>query len=163
MSGRSPYPDDPFYKGHSRDEDEKLAEKLFYGTMVHDQKTGRDYHRYPPENSPHERQGVEALCRLLMFSCQDNLEPGILAGLLCSLDLGGSLGRRLVFKPRKRKRPVGAATDLQVYFYVQSLERPRGMKTKSAVQYAIDKFHLSRNAVFEARARIRRENPGFEV
>jgi hypothetical protein len=162
MSDRKPYPpDNPFFKGHSRDEDEKVAEKLFYGITVRDQKTGRDCHRYPPENSPHERHGVEALCRLLVFSCQD-LEPGILAGLLCSLDLDGSFGRRLVFKPRKRKRPADSATDLQVYFYVQSLERAR-LKTESAVKYAMDKFHLSRNAVFEARARIRRENPGLEV
>jgi hypothetical protein len=98
---------------------------------------------------------------LLVFSCQD-LEPGILAGLLCSLDLGGSFGRQLVFKPRKRKRPVGAATDLEIYYYVQSLEHT-GLKTEAAVRYAMDKFDLSRNAVFEARARIRRENPGFEV
>jgi hypothetical protein len=158
MSDRKPYPDDPFFRGHSRDEDEKLAEKLFYPATV---RAGRDCHRYPPENSAHERQGVEALSRLLVFSCQD-LEPGILAGLLCSLDLGGSFGRQLVFKPRKRKRPVGAATDLEIYYYVQSLEHT-GLKTEAAVRYAMDKFDLSRNAVFEARARIRRENPGFEV
>jgi hypothetical protein len=131
---------------------------LFYGTTVRD-KIGRDCHRYPSENSPHERQGVEALCRLLSFS---DLPSEIIGGLLCSLDSGGSFGRRLVFKRRKRKRPVGAATDLQIYFYVQSLERA-GLKTEAAVKYAEDKFHLSRNAVFEARARIRRENPGFEV
>lgn len=160
MSGRSPYPR-PYHKGHSRAQDEKLAGELFYGTTVRNEKTGRDCHLYPPENSPHERQGVEALGRLLLCDCQD-LSPDVLGGLLASLDLGGSFGRRLLFKPRKRKRPAGAATDLQIFFYVQSLEHA-GWKTESAVQSAMDKFDLSRNAVYEARARIRRENPDFEA
>lgn len=99
MSGPYPYPPRPYSKGYSREEDEKLAEELFYGTTVRD-KTGRDCHRYPSENSPHERQGVEALCRLLLFS---DLPSEIIGGLLCSLDSGGSFGRRLVFKPRKKK------------------------------------------------------------
>jgi hypothetical protein len=153
----SPYPR-TYYKGYSREEDEKLAEELFYGTMVRD-KTGRDCHQYLPEGSPQERQAFDALQRLLVFS---DLAPGVLAGLVCSLDLDGSFGRRLVFKPRKRKRPVGAATDLQIFFYVQSLERA-GVKIESAVQSAMDNFGYSRNAIFEARARIRRENPEFEA
>jgi hypothetical protein len=154
----SPYPR-TYYKDYSSEEDEKLAEELFYGTMVRDKKTGRDCHEYLPEGSPQERQAFDALQRLLTFS---DLPSGVLAGLVCSLDPGGSFGRRLVFKRRKRKRPVGAATDLQIFFYVQSLERA-GLKIESAIQYAMDNFDLSRNAVFEARARIRRENPEFKA
>jgi hypothetical protein len=155
---RNPYPR-PYYKGHSREQDEKLASELFYGTTVRDKKTGRDCHQYPPENSPHERQGVEALCRLLLRDCQD-LSPDVSAGLLASLDLDGSFGRRLVFKPRKRKRPADSATDLQIALYVQSLKRAG---VKKSAEYAADKFHLSRKTVFEAMKRIRAESPWLKV
>jgi hypothetical protein len=146
----------PYYKGHRRQQDEKLAEKLFFGTTVRDKKTGRDCHRYPPENSPHERQGVEALCRLLLFNCQD-LGAEILGGLLCSLDLDGSFGRRLVFKRRKRKRPAGFATDLQIALFMQSLRRA-GWPIEAAVERATKEFKLSRKSVYAARKRIRTES-----
>jgi hypothetical protein len=94
----SPYPR-PYYKGQSREEDEKLAGELFYGTMVHDKKTGRDCH---------------------------DLSPEILAGLFCSLDLDGSFGRRLIFKSRKRKRRADAATDLQIALYVSARGNDKG-------------------------------------
>ena len=163
MSNHSPYPLlRPYYKGHSREEDEKLAEELFYGIMVRDKKTGRDCHRYPPENSLRERQGVEALCRLLSFSCQE-LEPMILGGLLGSLDFNGSFGRRLVFKPRrKRKRPTDAPTDLQITLYVQSLHRA-GWGIDAAVADAEKKFGRSRKTVYAAMKRIKRESPWLEV
>ena len=150
MSGPYPYPPRPYSKGFSREEDEKLAEELFYGTTVRD-KTGRDCHRYPSEDSLH----VEALCRLLLFS---DLPSEIIGGLLCSLDKGGSFGRRLVFKQRKRKRPVGAATDLQITLYVQSLKRAE-WPVDAAVANAEKKFGLSRKGVYGARKRIKAESP----
>jgi hypothetical protein len=156
MSEHGPYPLlRPYYKGHSREEDEKLAEELFYGITVRDEKTGRDCHQYPPEDSPHERQGVEALCRLLLSS---DLAPGVLGGLVSSLDLRGSFGRRLVFKPRGRKQPADSPTDLQIFFFVLSLERT-GLKTEAAVALAQEKFGLSRETVYRARKRISREDP----
>lgn len=152
MSGPYPYPPRPYSKGYSREEDEKLAEELFYGTTVRD-KTGRDCHRYPSENSPHERQGVEALCRLLLFS---DLPSEIIGGLLCSLDSGGSFGRRLVFKPRKRKRPADSRTDLQIALYVGNLVR---IGMKKPINQAMVKFGISRETVFRAKRRIKRESP----
>jgi hypothetical protein len=110
----------PYFKEYSREQDEKLAEELFYGTTVRDKKTGRDCHRYPLEESADERRGLDALCRLLVFG---DLAPDILGGLLCSLDPDGSFGRRLVFKPRKRKRRADSATDLQIALHVRSLYR----------------------------------------
>jgi hypothetical protein len=65
----SPFPR-TYWAGFNRQEDEKLAEQLFYGITVRDEKTGRMHHKYLPNNSPHARQGVEALQRLLLFSCQ---------------------------------------------------------------------------------------------
>jgi hypothetical protein len=159
LNDRSPYPSlpRPYYKGHNREQDEKLAEELFYGTMVHDKKTGRDCHYYLPEGSPQERQAIEALQRLMSFSCGD-LSPEILAGLFCSLDLDGSFGRRLIFKSRKRKRRADAATDLQIALYVSA----RG-NDKGAVMDAMNEFNLSRKTIFAARKRIRKERPWFKV
>jgi len=160
MTERNPYALlRPYYKGHDLEQDEKLAEELFYGTTVRDKKTGRDCHRYPPEDSADERRGLEALCRLLVFS---DLAPDILSGLLCSLDPVGSFGRRLVFKQRKRKRRADSATDLQIALHIRSLYRRLGKK-ESAVRQAMKDFDLSRNAVFEAMARIRAESPWLGV
>jgi hypothetical protein len=157
MNDRSPYPSlpRPYYKGHNREEDEKLAEELFYGTMVRDKKTGRDCHYYLPEDSPRERQALDALLRLLNFS---DLSPGVLAGLYCSLNLDGSFGRQLVFKSRKRKRRADAATDLQIALYVSA----RG-NDKGAIMDAMSEFNLSRKAIFAARKRVRLENPGLKI
>jgi hypothetical protein len=103
MNARSPYPSlpRPYWKGHNREEDEKLAKELFYGPRVRDKKTGLDYWRYPSQNSQHEHQGIEALCRLLS-NCQ-GLKPTILAALVCSLRSDSYLERHLVFKPRKKE------------------------------------------------------------
>jgi hypothetical protein len=161
MNNRSPYPSlpRPYYKGHNREQDEKLAEELFYGTMVRDKKTGSDCHYYFSEGSPQERQALDALQRLLNFS---DLAPGVLAGLSCSLDLDGSFGRRLIFKSRKRKRRADAATDLQIALYVYA-RRLDGSSTKSAVMDAMGEFGLSRKAIFAARKRVRLENPELKV
>jgi hypothetical protein len=103
MNNRSPYPSlpRPYYKGHNRKEDEKLAKELFYGVVVRNKKTGLDYWRYPPQNSQHEHQDVEALCRLLS-NCQ-GLAPTILAALVCSLRSGSGFGRRLISNREKKE------------------------------------------------------------
>jgi len=148
----SPYPllRPRYYKGYSREQDEKLAKKLFYGTTVRDEKTGHGCHQYLPEGSPQECQGFEALCRLLSLSCKD-LEPTILAALLCSLGFGGGFQRRLVFKRKKGKQPDPAA-DSDIALCVGSLCQVE-WKTEAAVRYAMKEFGLSRKAVFEARKR----------
>jgi hypothetical protein len=155
-----PYPFIRSYdKEHSRTEDEKLANELFFGTStIIDKRTGRCRHDYLTGSN--ETRAIGALQRLLLHSSGD-LNPEILGGLLASLDPGGSFGQHLVFKRRKRKRPVGATTDLQIFFYVQALERA-GEKNEAAVRSAMEKFELSRNAIYEARARIRRDSPWLE-
>jgi hypothetical protein len=162
MSSRSPYPSlpRPYYKGHNREEDEKLAKKLFYGTTVRDKKTGLDYWRYPPQNSQHEHQNVEALCRLLS-NCQ-GLEPTILAALVCSLRSGSGFGRRLVFKSRKRGRPGGSLADFQIAMYV-AFHRRNGENTKIAVLNAIDEFGITRKTVFAAIKRAKTQSPWLKV
>src|SRR5262245_16289492 len=122
MSHDSPYPRTPrpYYKGRfNRKEDEKLANELFYGTSTINKKTGRERHDYP--DGPDERRAIEALLRLL--SCCEDLDELILGGLSASLDPGGSFGRRLVFKPRKKKKPAGYPSDLEIAMYVLSLRR----------------------------------------
>ena len=161
MTDRNPYAQlRPYYKGHSREEDEKLAQELFYGTSTIDIKTGRSRHDYLLAGSPDECRAFEALERLLLFSCGD-FDPGILGGLLSSLDRGGSFGRRLVFE-KKRKRPADSATDLRIALYIRSLHRA-GWKIEAAVKRAMNAFGLSRKTVFKARKRIRRESPWLEV
>ena len=161
MTDRNPYARlRPYYKGHSREEDEKLAQELFYGTSTIDKKPGRSRHDYLLAGSPDERRAFEALERLLYFSCGD-LDPGILGGLLSSLDRGGSFGRRLVFE-KKRKRPADSATDLQIALHVRSLHHRLGKK-EAAVKQAMADFDLSRKTVFEAMKRIRAESPWLEV
>jgi len=90
------------------------------------------------------------------------LDEGILGGLVASLDPGGSFGRRLVFEPRKRKRPADSATDLQIALHVRSLHHRLGKK-EAAVTQAMADFDLSRKTVFEAMKRIRAESPWLEV
>ena len=158
----SPYPLlRPYYKGFSREEDEKLAKELFYGTTARNEKTGRDCHQYSPKDGPQERRGLEALCRLLCVNCGD-LDSEILGGLVASLDPGGSFGRRLVFELRKRKRPAGSATDLQIFLYVEGRIRT-GQQVEAAVADAMANFGLSRKTVFAARQRIQRESPWLKV
>ena len=150
----------PYYKGHSREEDEKLVDELFFGTStIIDEKTARCRHEYLPAGGSHERRAIEALERLLAFSRGD-LNPDILAGLLCSLDPGGSFGRRLVFKRRKRMRAADAATDLQIALYVQSLHR---LEVTKAAEWAAEKFDVSRKTVYKALKRIRRESSWLKV
>ena len=122
MTGPFAYPR-PYWTGYNREQDEKLVRKLFYGTTIRDKQTGRDRHKYLTDDSPEEREGRQALCRLLCHSA----DPEILAVLCRALD--GSLGRRLVFKNRKGGKRDDAA-DFQVALHVESLRYWRGGKPK---------------------------------
>jgi hypothetical protein len=155
MTERNPYAAPrPYFEGYDRKQDEKLAEQLFYGRTVRNEKTGRMHHKYLPKNSPEEREGIEALQRLLLFSCQD-LAPSILIALLSTLDSHGGVWGRLVLKRRKRGRRDVAA-DFQINFYVEGLNEP---KTEAAVRQAMTKFGLKRRAVFAARKRAKLGRP----
>jgi len=84
----SPYPR-TYYKGrYSREEDERLAKELFFGTSTIDKKPGRERHDYLPADSPEERRAFEAFQRLVTFCCED-LDDGILGGLIASLNPDG--------------------------------------------------------------------------
>src|SRR5262249_42204059 len=124
----------PYRKGYSREQDEKLAHELFYGTSTIDKKSGRSRHDYLLAGSPDERRAFEALERVLFHSC-GNLNPEILGGFLCLLDRGGSFGRRLVFE-KKRKRPADSATYLRIALHVRALYRA-GWSTEAAVNHAM--------------------------
>ena len=163
MNARSPYSSlpRPYWKGHNREEDEKLAKELLYGTAIRDKKTGLHYHRYPPQNSQQEHQGVEALCRLLS-NCQ-GLKPTILAALVCSLRSGSDFGRRLVFKSRKRGKPfTSSLADFQIASYVD-FQRRNGSNTKIAVMDAQNEFNQSRKAIFAAMKRAKTKSPWLKV
>ena len=125
---KSPYPNPvrPYYKGHNREEDERSARDLFFGTSSIE--AGRECHRYPAEGSEDERGAIEALERLLICSCGD-LDPEILGGLLSALERGGSFERRIVFKTKKKK-PAGKPTDLQIALHVGRLHHRPGWKVK---------------------------------
>jgi hypothetical protein len=150
----SPYPLlRPYWKGHSREEDEKLAKELFYGTTATNKETGRHYHHYPLADGPHERRALEALRRLLLFDCYKVLEPRIFAALCCSLDPNSDFERRLIFKGRKKGRRHDFAADSQIDVHVLGLRR-MGWPSDAAVKDAEKKFGLSRKAVYEARKRV---------
>jgi hypothetical protein len=148
----------PYWKGHSREQDEKIAKGLFFGMSTIDKKTGRWRYEYPSN----EGHAFEALQRLLQFSCGD-LDTNVLGGLLASLDRGGSFGRRLVFEG-KRKRPAEAAAvaDFQIALHVQAL-RDEGRQTDAAVADAQAEFGISRKTVYKALARTRKECPWLKV
>jgi hypothetical protein len=147
MSGHSPYPR-PYYKGHNRAQDEKLANELFYGASAINKKTGRWHSHYLSAGSPEERRALDALRRLLSFSCGD-LDPAILEGLLGSLDSRGGLARQLAFKYRKKGKRHDFAADLDVAMRVGALVRA-GEQTEAAVAKVREELGLSRKAVFAA-------------
>jgi hypothetical protein len=152
MSNHSPYPLlRPYWKGHSREEDKKLAKELLYGSSTINKKTGRCQSYYPVAGGPHEYRAFEALRRLLCFSCRD-LEPEILAGLVCALDSRGSFERRLVFQFRKKGNRHDFAADLEIAMYVEGLIR---VGQKKPIEHAMANFNLSRKTVFAAIRRFK--------
>jgi hypothetical protein len=161
MTERNPYAAlRPYYKGHNRAEDEKLAKELFFGTIVRDKKRRRDCHYYLPKHSQEERLAFEALERLLVDSCGD-LDPEVLGGLVSSLGRGGSFGRRLIFE-KKRKRRADSVTYLQIAMHVRDL-RKAGWQKDAAVKDAEDKYNVSRKTAYKALKRVRRDSPWLEV
>jgi hypothetical protein len=141
MSGHSPYPR-PYYKGQSREQDLKLVRDLFYGRAIPD-KRGRERHGYWTAGSPQEREGFEALQRLLQ---NNDLE----AIAMLSNALTGRFGRRLVFKNEKKKGRADPVADSQVAVRVLALESLYGIKLEAAIKQMHDEFVLSRSAVYRA-------------
>jgi hypothetical protein len=158
MSHDSPYPRTPrpYYKGHSREQDERLANELFYGVTATNKETGRVRHHYLLADGPHERRGFEALRRLLSFSCGD-LDSGILAALYCSLDSDGGNERQLVFKFRKKGNRHDFTADLQIVLHIEGLVRV-GQKKEAAIRQTMSDLGLSRKTVFAAAKRVKARN-----
>jgi hypothetical protein len=154
----SPYPR-TYYKGrYSREEDERLAKELFFGTSTIDKKPGRERHDYLPADSPEERRAFEAFQRLVTFCCED-LDDGILGGLIASLNPDGIFPRRLVFKQRDRKKKAGYPTDLQIALYVHDL----GPDAKKVAEQVVAHFGLkatyAKKFVHDALNRIQDKDP----
>ena len=57
-----------YWKGCSREEDEAIAEELFFGRTIRD-KSGKAKKEYPVQDSKRERSAKEALIRLLTYDC----------------------------------------------------------------------------------------------
>jgi hypothetical protein len=135
-----------YWKGYSREQDLKLVRTLFFGTAICDEK-GRDRHGYWAAGSPEEREGLEALQRLLM---REDLEA--IAMVCCAFDPDSKVPRRLVFK-QKRKGRADPTADSQIAIRVLALKCLYGIKPEAAIKQAEDEFGLERAAVFRAIAR----------
>jgi hypothetical protein len=128
MTYRNPFapPLRPYWKGYSHEQDKKLVRKLFYGTTIRD-KTGRDRYQHFPPDSPEERDGFKAVCRLLSYNWGRN-DLDILAALCCSLDLDSGLGSRFVLSERKEggptMRPILKARRMSGAWYLRA-KKPR--------------------------------------
>jgi hypothetical protein len=140
----------PYWKGHSRKEDEQLAEQLFFGTTVRG-KSGRAQKEYLKKDSVDERSAREALVRLL--SRDDCVDTKV---LLCdALRSTGKGERRLVFQSRNKGKRPDLSSDFSVAFHVRRLGN-EGVKVEAAVHDAMQKFGLSRKAVFECIKRVKK-------
>ena len=143
-------PAQPYWKGHSRKQDEELAEQLFLGKMVRD-KTGRAKRIYLAKGSVDERSAREALVRLLSRDDCDDVKV-----LLCdALRDNGKGDRRIVFQSRSRGNRSDISSDFTVALYVLRFKK-EGVKVDAAVYYAMMEFGLSRKAVFECYKRAKK-------
>src|SRR5262245_4520196 len=108
MTGPHPrHPSWPYWEKYSREKDEELAAEFFYGrNTIINEKTGRLRHDYLPADGPDERRAINALMRLLIYSCGEDLDLKILVGLWNSIAPDGASERRLIFKRRKGIRYV---------------------------------------------------------
>ena len=151
-AGKNPFlPPRPYWKDYCREEDEDLAKELFLGRTVGD-KTRRAKKEYPPQDSARERSAREALIRLLGYCWRD--ESFVIAALLSeALEIDGEGERRLVFQFRKKGKRPNLSADFAVAFHV--LIKKDDTPTKSAVYDAMDKFGLSRKAVFDCIKRVK--------
>jgi hypothetical protein len=143
----------PYWKGYSQKADERLAEQLFLGRTVQD-KTGRKKIEHFTKDSADERSAREALARLLL---RDNC-PFVIKALVHQALTDGESERRLVFQYRKKGNRPDVSADLQVALYVLQLGDDR-VKKESAVHGAMQKFGLSRKAVFECIKRAKKHYP----
>jgi hypothetical protein len=144
----------PYWKGYSQTEDEKLAEQLFLGRTVQD-KTGRRKTEYLTKDSADERSARDALGRLLL---RDDCRIDIKALVYEALRTDGKSERRLVFQFRKKGNRPNSSADFGVAFHVLQL-RGDGVKVESAIHGAMQKFGLSRKAVFECIKRVKKLSP----
>jgi hypothetical protein len=146
-------PPPPYWKGFDIEEDQELAGELFYGTTAspgaHGSKT-----EYLKPDSPRERSACQALARLLSYYVRDPNGFEIIAPLCAALMDCSSANRRIVFK-RRKGRPKAA--DIAVALFVVRRE-DEGLQNKNAISDAMNRFKLSRSAVFKAikRTKLRR-------
>ncbi len=141
-----------YWENHNREEDEGLAQELFFGRTVND-KTGRTKIEYPVQGSKRERSAKEALIRLLTHHSD---VAGIkVVGDLCDALKGEGKGeRRLVFQFRQKGKRRNLSGDYAVALYVAT----KGMKdgsVEAAVSEAMSFFGLSRKAVFAKMQRVK--------
>jgi hypothetical protein len=144
----------PYWKGYSQKEDEKLAHQLFLGKTVQD-KTGRRKTEYLTKDSADECSARDALVRLLS---RDDCSLGIKALVYGALQTDGKSERRLVFQFRQKGNRPDLSADLEVALHVLQL-RGDGVKGESATHGAMQKFGLSRKAVFECIRRAKKRFP----
>ena len=85
-----------YWEGYSRGQDLKLMRTLFFGTAISDEK-GRERHGYWAAGSLQEREGLEALRRLLMHK---DIEA--IAVVCSAFEPDSEVPRRLVFKNKKQ-------------------------------------------------------------
>jgi hypothetical protein len=142
----------PYWKGYSHEQDLKLMRRLFFGTAIPD-KRGRERHGYWNAGSPQEREGFEALQRLLSDSDQEAI------AVLCNaLSPDNKAPRQLVFKQKQRGRADPTA-DSQIAVRVLALESLYGTKPESVIKQVQDEFGLSRSSVLRAVARNKKNFP----
>jgi hypothetical protein len=129
MSQDSPFPrmPRPYWKGYSREQDLKLMRELFFGTAIPDN-GGRERHGYWDAGSPQQREGLEALRRLL--SSKD-LEA--IAMVCCAFDPDSKVPRRLMFKNKKKEGRADHIADSQIAVTVLALESLYGIKPEAAI------------------------------
>jgi hypothetical protein len=148
-------PPRPYYKGYNQKDDEELAKQFLYG-RARPNKKGFAKIEYLKQGTSEERLAREALHRFLSYHTSLDAPPVIMAGLFVALR--GESTRRLVFKFQKKGRRPDSTRDELMASFVDQLT-VRGWKKEAAVHETMERYGLSRKAVFAAlrRARLRRK------
>jgi hypothetical protein len=141
----------PYLRGHDQEKDEELAEELFLGRLVVDA-AGRSRRKYPAKNSPRERLAREALARIVTYYTGED-GPPIMYYLSGALTCVGA--KRIDFKFDKRGGKSDLYADLQISVYYRGIKKPGRGRGKAAIDDTMQKFGLSRKAVFEALRRVK--------
>jgi hypothetical protein len=146
----------PYWRGYDQEEDESLAEKLFFGRSVIDA-AGREKQEYLVKNSPQERSAREALARVVAYYSGGD-GPLVMSLLCCALmNANNAKVQRIDFKSGN-KRGGGRSNpyaDLQIYHHYRGLKPGRG-EGKAAIYNTMQKFGRSRKAVFAAIQRAKK-------